>query len=374
MIHEQNIFRIFGKDVSNIINNIMDCSSDSLLIEPNIHYCGKNDKNRNSSKSYYLNLNTYCYDNTKYIISNENINDSSTIVFKKGINNPLSITKTTLKRKNNYNKKEEFLTEILIGFKFDEKINLPEYSNNIFRCQDIKDINEKHRGVVIEWLSYINHYFNKSNETLFLSVNIMDRYTSKKRISLDIYQLVGISSFLIASKYEDINSPPIDKLIYISKNIYNHDDIVSMEKEILSTLNYDIFFVSPFHFFSFFYIVSETNNKQLFYLGNLILEICLLNTEIMSYSQSLLAISVIHIAEKCLQIIGGTNNIKLFYNYSEREIREIQKKIILFLSHIVYNDKNNLIMEKFEKKKYMSVSYIFKCDKKSHIRYNNSWK
>ena len=372
MIHEQNFYRMFGKDVSNFINNIIVSSNNSLLIDSNIHYYGKNDKNRNFSKSNYLK--TYCNDNTKYIISNENINDSSTIVFKKTINNPLSITKTILKRKNNYNKKEEFLTELLIGLKFDEKINLPEYSNNIFRCQDIKDINEKHRGVVIEWLSYINHYFNQSNETLFLSVNIMDRYISKKRISLNIYQLVGISSFLIASKYEDINSPPIDKLIYISKNIYNHDDIVWMEKEIFSTLNYDIFFVSPFQFFSYFYLVSEINNKQLFYLGNLILEICLLNIEIMSYSQSLLAIAVIHIAKKCLQINGGTNNIKLFYNYSDIEIKEIQKKIILLLSHIVYNDKNNLIMEKFGKNKYMSVSYIFKCDKKSHFRYNNSWK
>ena len=47
----------------------------------------------------------------------------------------------------------------------DEKINLPNYSNDIFKIQDKRNINEKHRAVVIEWLSYM---FSLSNETLFI--------------------------------------------------------------------------------------------------------------------------------------------------------------------------------------------------------------
>ena len=144
-----------------------------------------------------------------------------------------------------------------------------------------------------------------------------------------------------------------------------------MEKEILNTLNFDIFSVSAYHFFSYFYIISNINNKKLFHLGHLILEICLLNIEIMSYNQSLLAIGAYLIAKKCLQIKGGTNNIKMFYNYNEKEIKEMQKRIIIFLSNVVYSDKNNLIMEKFELNKYMCVSYVFKYNPKCNIRHNN---
>jgi effector-binding domain-containing protein len=90
----------------------------------------------------------------------------------------------------------------------------------------------------------------------------------------------------------------------------------------------------------------------------------------MSYSQSLLAIGALLIAKKCLEIKGGINSIKFFYNYNEKEIKEIQKKIVLFLSKVVYNDKKNLIMEKFERNKYMSVSYIFKHNNKCRIRCN----
>ncbi len=374
MLHEESFLRIFGKDISNTFY-FSDKSNNILIDSPLTNYDSKNDiliQNNNSTKLInFINFQfpySFCKPNFQ---TKENINNSSYIITKKGINNPLYISKNLFKRNNMVDKKYEILTEILIGLKLDENINLPNYSKNIFKNQDIKHINERHRSVGIEWLSYVNHHFNQSNETLFLCINIMDRYISKKQISLDIYQLVGIASFLIASKYEDTFSPTIEELIYISKNMYTHEDILLMEKEILNTLNFDIFSVSAYHFFSYFYIISNINNKKLFHLGHLILEICLLNIEIMSYNQSLLAIGAYLIAKKCLQIKGGTNNIKMFYNYNEKEIKEMQKRIIIFLSNVVYSDKNNLIMEKFELNKYMCVSYVFKYNPKCNIRHNN---
>ena len=379
MIYEQIYFRRFGKDISNNINLKV---NNSLISDSIAHKEVKNDilfENNNSSKlfnyiSYDMSINNYYLNKSNNLLPNENINNSSYNISKKGINFPLLLVKNIYNMNNYFIKKEENLTEILIGLKLDEKINWPNYSNNIFKNQDIKSINERHRGVVVEWLSYINHYFNQSNETLFMCINIMDRYISKKKISLDIYQLVGISSYLIASKYEDTDIPSIDELIYISKNIYTHNDIVSMEKEILVALNFDIFSVSSYQFYSYFYFISSINNKKLFHLGHLILEICLLNIDIMAYNQSLLAIGALLVAKKCLQIKCTSNNVRLFYNYNEKEIKEIQKKIVLFLASIVYNKNTNLIMEKFERNKYMSVSYIFKNDKKLSLRNKRAYK
>lgn len=299
-------------------------------------------------------------------LKNENKNNASHFTIKKVINNYLFITKNVFVFRE-LNIKKEFLTEILISLKKDEKINIPCYSNNIFKYQNCHEINERHRAVVIEWLSYIVCYFSQSNETLFMSINIMDRYISKKKIALKNYQLVAISSYLIASKFEDTNSPLINDLIYISKNIYTQNEIIVMEKDILNTLNYDIFSVSSYQFFSFFYLVSNLNNEILFCLGHLILELCLLNIDIMSQEQSLLAIGALLIAKKCLEIKNALSEIKLFFNYNENDIKEIQKKIVLFLNRIVYSDKKCLILQKFEKKKYLSVAYIFKCDNKCNM-------
>ena len=85
-------------------------------------------------------------------------------------------------------------------------------------------------------------------------------------------------------------------------------------------------------------------------------------------------IGVLLVAKKCLQIKSTTNNIRLFYNYNEKEIKEIQKKIVLFLTKIVYNNSTNLIMEKFKRNKYMSVSHIFKNDKQLTLRNKQAYK
>ena len=367
MIYEQIHFRTFGKDLSN--NKIPDNLTNSLYTESINHNKNKNDilmLNNNSLKSlkYYnfeFSLNDYYCD--EYYLEDERINNPSILLTTNKLNNSFLVNENIVKC-NNYSKNiKEYFTEILIGLKFDENTNSPNYINNIFKNQDRKYINERNRGVVIEWLSYINHYFNQRSETLFMSINLMDLYISKKTISLEIYQLVGIASYLISSKYEDSNSPSIEELIYISKNIYTSNDIILMEKEILDTLDFDILSVSVCHFFSYFYIISNINNKKLYYLGHLILEMCSLNIEIMSYRKSSLAIGVFLVAKKCLQLEGGINNIKHYYNYNEEEIKEIQKKVVLFLNYIVYNDKKSLIMEKYENNKYMSVSYVFKNNK-----------
>ena len=357
MLCESNSFNSYKINNSNIFETTTEKTEISSYIKKNNYKKGKNERIKKKNNNKLIDIFNPIKKNKK---GKENINNASYNSPKKIKNNYLFITKNVfLIKELNINK--EFLTEILIGLKKDEKINKPLYSNNIFKLQDSSEINEKHRSVVIEWLSYIIHYFSQSNETLFMCINIMDRYITKKKITLNNYQLVAISSYLIASKYEDTNSPSIDDLIYISKNIYSHNNIIEMEIDILSTLNFDIFSVSSYQFFSFFYLISNLNNKILFCLGHLILELCLLNIDLMSYDSSQLAIGSFIIAKKSLEIKGGSSNIKLFYNYNENDMIEIQKKIVLFLNRIVYSNKNCLILEKFEKKKYLSVSYIFKC-------------
>ena len=357
MLCESNSFNSYKINNSNIFETTTEKTEISSYIKKNNYKKGKNERIKKKNNNKLIDIFNPIKKNKK---AKENINNASYNSPKKIKNNYLFITKNVFLIKE-LNIRKEFLTEILIGLKKDEKINKPLYLNNIFKYQDSPEINEKHRAVVIEWLSFIIHYFSQSNETLFMCINIMDRYISKKKITLNNYQLVAISSYLIASKYEDTNSPSIDDLIYISKNIYSHNDIIEMEINILSTLNFDIFSVSSYQFFSFFYLISNLNNKILFCLGHLILELCLLNIDLMSYDSSQLAIGSFIIAKKSLEIKDGLSNIKLFYNYNENDMIEIQKKIVLFLNRIVYSNKNCLILEKFEKKKYLSVSYIFKC-------------
>lgn len=64
-------------------------------------------------------------------------------------------------------------------------------------------------------------------------MNIFDRFLEKNHIPRKKLQLVGVASFLIASKFEDIYPPEIDHLQYLCENIYSNEAIIRQEGEIL---------------------------------------------------------------------------------------------------------------------------------------------
>ena len=81
-----------------------------------------------------------------------------------------------------------------------------------------------------------------SQETLFLAVNIVDRYSSKRVVFRRHYQLVGCSALWIASKYQDKKNkvPTLEELKMICCNMYEPHMFVQMELHILSTLDWSV--------------------------------------------------------------------------------------------------------------------------------------
>jgi len=62
------------------------------------------------------------------------------------------------------------------------------------------DVNEKMRGILVDWLVEVHLKFKLLPETLFLTINSIDRYLSKVDVHRSKLQLVGVSSMLIACK------------------------------------------------------------------------------------------------------------------------------------------------------------------------------
>lgn len=71
------------------------------------------------------------------------------------------------------------------------------------------EISEKMRAILIDWLIEVHHKFELNPETLYLTINIVDRYLAVETSSRRELQLVGISAMLIASKYEEIWAPEV---------------------------------------------------------------------------------------------------------------------------------------------------------------------
>ena len=79
-------------------------------------------------------------------------------------------------------------------------------------------ISETNRSTLIDWIIQIHYNFKLLPETLFLAVNLIDRYFSKHAMNKRDVQLVGVACMLIATKYEEIYPPLLKDFVFISDN------------------------------------------------------------------------------------------------------------------------------------------------------------
>ena len=68
-------------------------------------------------------------------------------------------------------------------------------------------------------------YFRLHAETVGLAVNYLDRYCSVKPVAVVHYQLVGVTSLLVASKMRDRHPPRILALADLCSGAYERIDI-----------------------------------------------------------------------------------------------------------------------------------------------------
>ncbi|KAL6910966.1 cyclin-like protein [Trichoderma evansii] len=104
------------------------------------------------------------------------------------------------------------------------------------------------RTVLMDWLVQVHHRFNLLPETLFLTVNYIDRFLSSKIVSIGKLQLVGATAILVASKYEEINSPSLEEIVYMVDGGYTGDDILKAERFMLSMLGFELGWPGPMSF------------------------------------------------------------------------------------------------------------------------------
>mgnify|MGYP005851396875 CR=1 FL=1 len=86
-------------------------------------------------------------------------------------------------------------------------------------------INEKMRKILVDWLVEVHRKFKMVPDSLYLTVNIIDRYLEIEEVSRSDLQLLGVTAFLIAAKYEEIYPPDLTDLVYICDRAYTRQDV-----------------------------------------------------------------------------------------------------------------------------------------------------
>ena len=278
----------------------------------------------------------------------------------------------------NENPIDEYEEEIMKNLFREETKNRPIYS--LFPGPIDKLVNKlnltymKRFSFINLFISFQQELFLKQ-ETLYLTINLFDRYIQKLNfkgiISSDI-NLIALTCLFIASKYEEIYAPTLKEFLRIFKPDYFHREIYFQEDQILSALDFEVLTVYPISFLKKFclYNINDLNKKEkddmeLCYNGaQFFLEICLIEPKFCELKPSLQAAICLYLARKFLLFKNGNGKIWNFdlafrTNYSEINI----KKNIKYAVKTIKN-----FFENAYTKNYMSLPLYKKFCSFDHLR------
>ena len=147
------------------------------------------------------------------------------------------------------------------------------------------DITTKMRQILIEWLVEVHMKFKLLPETLFLTVNIIDRFTQIQQVCRTDYQLLGVAAMLVAAKYEEIYAPEIGDFVYMTDNAYSRDRILQMESEVLRRLDFNFTVPSRFGYLERFVKLSHSDDLVMNF-ARYITELSLMQVELHKWRPS----------------------------------------------------------------------------------------
>ena len=191
------------------------------------------------------------------------------------------------------------------------------------------------RGILVDWVIEVHLRFKLLPETLFLTVNLIDRYCEKQQVHRTRLQLVAVAAMLIASKYEEIYAPMVRDFVYITDNAYSREEILEMESRMLTDFQFDLTNPTSYRFLERFAQVCETPT-EMWYLAQYLIELPLIEQRMLSYTPSNIAASALYLARKILMRQDGhwTAELQKHTGYTEEQLRSCAKDMCILITCI----------------------------------------
>jgi cyclin B len=172
-----------------------------------------------------------------------------------------------------------------------------QYTVNANYMLKQKDINSTMRAILVDWLTDVHIRFKLKTETLFLTINILDRYLEKEQVKKDYLQLIGVTAVFISSKCEEIYPPELKDFVYITDYAYTKEQILCAEQKILYTLGFNLNAPTSKCFLQRLSMLHQPSEKVLF-LAQYLLELSLIESGMLKYEPSVLACSALNVASE----------------------------------------------------------------------------
>ncbi|XP_027331498.1 cyclin-A2-2-like [Abrus precatorius] len=237
----------------------------------------------------------------------------------------------------------------------------PVIANYMDKLQ--QDITPSMRGILVDWLVEVSEEYKLVPDTLYLTVNLIDRFLSRCLVQKQRLQLVGVTCMLLASKYEEICAPRVEEFCFITDNTYTKAEVLKMESEVLNLLHFQLSVPTTKTFLRRFIQAAQSSYKvsyvELEFLANYLAELTLLEYSFLQFLPSLIAASAVLLAKWTLNQSEHPWNSTMEH-YTNYKVLEL-KTTVLALADLQLNTKGcclNAIHEKYKQQKFKSVANL----------------
>ncbi|KAA1468669.1 cyclin [Dentipellis sp. KUC8613] len=180
------------------------------------------------------------------------------------------------------------------------------------------------RPCLVEFLVELHFTFRLRPETLYLTLNIVDRYVSRRIVYIKHYQLVGCAALWIAAKFEDAKErvPTVQELVHYCREAYDESAFIQMEGHVLATIQWTLGHPTAEAWLRIMCCVPYMEEPRIQHVARFLMEITLFYREFVKYPPSSIALGSLTLArflcgkgrrmfeetEECLEIVEHLDN------------------------------------------------------------------
>ena len=236
----------------------------------------------------------------------------------------------------------------------------PEYAVDYDYLSKVQnEVKDTSRGFLVEWIIDVHRKFRLLPETLYVTVSTIDRYLSKMQIKKTQLHLLGVAALLIATKYEEIYPPELKDLLSVSENKFTKEEVLKLEFEILSTLEFNFFVPSILRFLQRYRKLSNTaSDDQIFFFAQYLSEISLLDAFFLKHKSSEIAAASFILSARSIKKVNAWNSeMEKWTGYKEKDLKTVIEDLKQFALEV--NPKFlSTLKYKFQKEEYLNVASL----------------
>ncbi|XP_023669707.1 G2/mitotic-specific cyclin-B2 [Paramormyrops kingsleyae] len=220
------------------------------------------------------------------------------------------------------------------------------------------EINERMRALLVDWLIQVHSRFQLLQETLYMTIAIIDRFLQVQPVSRRKLQLVGVTAMLIASKYEEMYAPEVGDFVYITDNAFTKAQIREMEMMILRHLNFQLGRPLPLHFLR---RASKAGNAdaEKHTLAKYLMELTLTDYDMLHYNPSEIAAAALCLSQLVLEGHKWSATQQHYTTYTEDCLKPVMQHMAKNVVRVNEGlTKHLAVKNKYAGSRLMKISVI----------------